>query len=121
LGRFTGNTLFINLEDLHFAILNSVGFDNDHLYEFFVSRTESSYNKKQFDEENAMVFDTTLEGLYPLGKNLKLFYMFDYGDSWTFKVTKTRRKAKEPIEGVSYPDLIDEKGEKPIQYPDWDE
>ena len=27
------------LEDLHFAIIQAVGFDNDHLYEFYVART----------------------------------------------------------------------------------
>ena len=28
------------LEELHFSIIDAVNFENDHLYEFYVSRTE---------------------------------------------------------------------------------
>jgi hypothetical protein len=109
------------LEDLHFAIIAAVNFDNDHMYEFFISRTERSRNGIRFDNENEATYNTTLESLYPLENKKTLFYMFDYGDNWLFKITKTRKKAKAVIEGVKYPFLIVEKGEKPIQYPNWEE
>ncbi|MDL2124222.1 MAG: plasmid pRiA4b ORF-3 family protein, partial [Deltaproteobacteria bacterium] len=79
------------LEDLHFALQDILNFDNDHMYEFYVSRTERSRDRIRYDDENGLVYDLTLEKLYPLGKNRKLFYLFDYGDHWLFKVTKSRK------------------------------
>jgi hypothetical protein len=55
--------------------------------------------------------------LYPLDKGNGLFYLFDYGDQWIFKITKTRKKAFEPNNNTKYPRLVEEKGSKPIQYP----
>ena len=40
------------LEDLHFTIQDVVEFDNDHLYEFYISRTERSRDRVRFDDEN---------------------------------------------------------------------
>ena len=40
------------LEELHFAIIDAVNFENDHLYEFYVSRTERSRDRLRFDEES---------------------------------------------------------------------
>ena len=109
------------LEDLHFALQDILNFDNDHMYEFYVSRTERSRDRIRYDDENGLVYDLTLEKLYPLGKNRKLFYLFDYGDHWLFKVTKSRKKARDPIQGIEYPRLIEEVGKKPEQYPSWEE
>jgi hypothetical protein len=109
------------LEDLHFAIQEAVGFDNDHLYEFYVARTDRSRERDRFDEENEGIFKMTLEDLFPLPKQKHLYYMFDYGDSWLFKISKTRKKAWEPEPDLTYPRLILETGKKPVQYPAWDE
>ncbi|RLC23522.1 MAG: hypothetical protein DRH21_06930 [Deltaproteobacteria bacterium] len=109
------------LEDLHFALQDILNFDNDHMYEFYVSRTERSRDRIRYDDENGLIYDLTLEKLYPLGKNRKLFYLFDYGDHWLFKVTKSRKKAQDPIHGIEYPRLIEEVGIKPEQYPPWEE
>jgi hypothetical protein len=49
------------------------------------------------------------------------FLLFDYGDHWLFKVTKSRKKAQDPIQGIEYPRLIEEVGKKPEQYPSWEE
>ncbi len=105
------------LEELHFAILKAVGFDDDHLYEFFIARTERGRDKQRFDDENGKVFTTTLENIFPLPKGRKFYYYFDYGDSWTFQVKRSRKKPREPIEGIEYPRLITEIGKKPEQYP----
>lgn len=108
------------LEYLHFALQDILNFDNDHMYEFYVSRTERSRDRIRYDDENGLVYDLTLEKLYPLGKNRKLFYLFDYGDHWLFKVTKSRKKAQDPIQSIEYPRLIEEVGIKPEQYPSWE-
>lgn len=109
------------LEELHFAIQKAVDFDNDHLYEFYISRTERSRDRVHFDDENGEIFERTIGSIYPLGKHRKFFYMFDFGDSWLFQISNSRKKPREPEKGISYPRLVSEKGEKPEQYPDWDE
>ena len=93
------------LEDLHFALQDILNFDNDHMYEFYVSRTERSRVPIRYDDENELVYSVILEDLYPLEKYKKLFYLFDYGDNWLFKITKSRKKAQEPVQGIKYPRL----------------
>ena len=39
------------LEDLHFALHDILNFDNDHMYEFYVSRTERSRDRISYDDE----------------------------------------------------------------------
>ena len=51
----------------------------------------------------------------------KVFYMFDYGDSWLFQLTKSRKKPHAAEAGITYPRVVSEEGTKPDQYPDWDE
>ena len=108
------------LEDLHFAIQNAVGFDNDHLYEFFISRTERSADRVRFNDENEDLYNITLESIYPLGKGKKFYYMFDYGDSWLFQITKSRNSPMEPNKSMKYPRMVGESGIKPEQYPAWE-
>lgn len=52
------------LEDLHLAILDALGFDNDHLYEFFIARTERSRERVRFNDESGELYSTTVESLY---------------------------------------------------------
>lgn len=112
------------LDELHYTLQKVLKFDNDHLYEFFISRTPTSRDKQRFDEEEDKLVTITLEDLFPLPKGRKLYYMFDYGDSWLFRIKKNRIKPHPPAEGVKYPILVKEVGEKPVQYPhnedDWD-
>ncbi len=109
------------LEDLHYVIQQAVEFDDDHLYEFFIARTERSRDKIRFDDENEKIFDTTLSSIFPLEKGRKLFYLFDYGDHWLFRVSKKRNASKELVKTDKLPRLIEEKGKKPEQYPEWEE
>jgi len=109
------------LEELHFAIIDAVNFENDHLYEFYVSRTERSRDRLRFDGESGKIYDTTLESLYPLEKGRKLYYLFDYGDHWLFRITKSRKSPQEPKTGIKYPRLLSETGKAPVQYPVWEE
>jgi hypothetical protein len=109
------------LEDLHFIIQQAVDFDNDHLYSFFVARTPRSWQRVRYDEEDGHApWEVTLESLFPLPRDRKLFYLFDYGDSWLFQVSRTRKKPFAAKPGVEYPRLISESGGKPEQYPEPD-
>jgi len=86
-----------------------------------VSRTERSRDRLRFDEESGKIYNTTLESLYPLEKGRKLYYLFDYGDHWLFKITKSRKSPQKPEAGIKYPRLLSEVGKAPVQYPVWEE
>ena len=109
------------LEELHFSIIDAVNFENDHLYELYVSRTDKGRDRLRFDEESGKIYNTTLESLYPLEKGRKLYYLFDYGDHWLFRITKSRKRPQEPKTGIKYPRLLSEVGKAPEQYPIWEE
>ncbi len=109
------------LDDLHLAIQTAVNFDNDHLYEFYIARTGRSRERIRFNDENDAIYTTDLEDVFPLQKDRKLFYMFDYGDSWLFSIATTRKKPFPAAARTKYPRVISESGEKPEQYPDFDE
>lgn len=106
------------LEQLHYAIQDAVAFDNDHLYAFFIARTDRSGERDYLDDENGRIFSTTLEKLYPLPPKKSFFYLFDFGDTWIFRVTLSRKRPHDPQEGVVYPRVVAEKGTTPEQYPD---
>lgn len=109
------------LEDLHFAIQKAVDFEDDHMYCFFVSRTDRSRSREYFDDENELIFTQTLKDLFPLPKDRCLFYLFDWGDEWVFKISPSRKRPHEPVKGVTYPRIESESGVKPVQYPSFDE
>tara|TARA_R110001583_G_scaffold16561_13_gene67828 strand:- start:877 stop:1293 length:417 start_codon:yes stop_codon:yes gene_type:complete len=109
----------ISLADFHVEILNIVKFDNDHMYQFFVSRREFGSERIYFDDREHSL-STKLIDLFPLPKSRKLFYNFDFGDDWIFQISKSRKKAKHSTDGQIYPVVISESGKKPEQYPDSD-
>ena len=110
-----------SLESLHDAIQKAVDFDNDHLYCFFLSRTDRSRSREYFDDENGLLFSKTVKDMFPLPAKQSLFYLFDWGHSWIFKISPTRKRLKKPATGVSYPRVDSELGTKPSQYPPYDE
>jgi hypothetical protein len=106
-----------SLNDLHRVIQDAVGFDDDHMYMFFISRREFGSERTSFDDSEHSL-DTKLSGLFPLPKSRKLFYWFDFGDDWIFQVSKTRKKPRQATAGQLYPAIVSESGKKPEQYPD---
>ena len=105
------------LDEFHGAIQAAVGFDYDHLYCFFVSRTNRSRDRVYFDHENELVFSTTLADRFPLPKGRSLFYLFDWRDEWVFKISKSRKALHAPVDGATYPRVVNQLGTKPEQYP----
>ena len=116
---------------LHWAIQDAVGFDNDHLYEFFAGRHMTQRKVVYGDcdpgdlppwvpDSDLEDYDTVrLTQVFPLPKSLKLYYLFDFGDSWTFQIRKSR-KVREPEPGVQYPRVVESIGPNPVQYPTWE-
>ncbi len=109
-----------NLEVLHHGIQDTVDFDNDHLYEFFIANSIRGSEKRRFDDDNQGLWEYSVGDLFPLPNHKKLFYLFDYGDSWYFRITKSRKKPKQKEAGVSYPRIVEKAGKNPEQYPDYD-
>jgi len=109
------------LVDLHDAIQTAVNFDNDHLFCFFLSRTDRSRSREYFDDENGLLFSKTLKDMFPLPAKQSLFYLFDWGDEWLFKISPTRKRPYERVKGMTYPRMASESGTKPVQYPALDE
>ncbi len=110
-----------SLDEFHKAILSAVNFDDDHMYEFSVGQTFYSRNNQRFEGDNDEVIEITISQIIQLIKGKKLFYMFDYGDSWLFQISKSRKKCFAEDPDVFYPRVTQEKGIKPVQYPDYDE
>ena len=102
-----------SLEVLHGIIQQAVDFDDDHLYDFYAGR-HSRNQKVEFE------VDAILSEIYPLPPSCKLYYLFDYGDSWVFQIRKSRKRTESQL-GVSYPRIIKETGKNPTQYPRYEE
>ena len=105
------------LSELHSTILRLVDFDDDHLHEFFVGRNWRD-RKQTFGEPDGdgTEEDVQLSSVFPVSKNQKLYYNFDFGDNWLFEIACRPNKtpADRTLKGAT---LIQEKGHKPIQYP----
>ena len=99
-----------SLDELCDFILESFGFDNDHMHQFFVSRTIRN-NGNTIDDESIAI-----AGVFPLDKGHSLFMRFDFGDDWVFKISRSRKKAAEQKK-VTYPRIIEVTGKNPEQYP----
>jgi len=114
------------LFDLHEAIQDAVVFGCDHPFEFFVANSASPYAKRQWltekeawEDKEEDFWRIRLKDIYPLGRK-RLYYLFDFGDNWTFEIRK-HRTAKEPEVGVKYPRVVKTVGPNPEQYPSWEE
>lgn len=108
------------LSDLHLIIQDVVEFDNDHMFEFFIARTENSEPVIRYECDSPAPDATNLMAIFRNLDGMKLFYRFDYGDDWLFQISKSRKKSFEALKGVKYPHIVKEIGAKPIQYPDFD-
>jgi len=111
-----------SLYDLHGAIQDAVGFDRDHLCHLFVANSESSQahrhwlsEAERYEDWYEEFHEMRLTDILPLGPRKKLYYLFDFGDQWTFLVSK-QRGAKQPEQGVSYPRVVGRTGLNPVQY-----
>jgi hypothetical protein len=114
--------------ELHEAIQDAVGFDNDHLFEFFIGRHSGNRAYTIGGEPNWDTFNPVrtyqnvrISSVWPLPTGMKLYYLFDFGDNWLFQINKTRHKDKLIQSGIVYPRVIEARGKNPEQYPDCEE
>ncbi len=101
-----------NLKQLHHYIQEITEFDDDHLYEFYIG-------KNPRNKANAVPKNTKLNEIYPM-TGYKLYYLFDFGDSWLFQIKKSRKKLQASKQ-LNYPRLVESMGANPEQYPEYEE
>jgi len=112
----------MTLGTLHDTIQELSGFDNDHLFTFFMARGPSGQRTSvvetdQREEERDRLYEIPLREVFPLEQNMKLFYWFDFGDDWMFQIRQRRQPTPENP-GTEYPKIIGEIGPRPVQYPE---
>ena len=110
------------LEDLHDAIQDILGWDDDHLYSFFMdnkfySRDFKMEYTRPSHPEGRKTADVKI-GIFDLKQGQKFAYVFDFGDEHRFEIEAvdfgTVQKSRK------YPVLIESKGKAPEQYQDYD-
>jgi len=111
------------LYDLSQAILNSVSFEQDHLFDLYTANSASPWvqkqwlsDKEEWEEREEDFFHIMLRRIYPLDRK-RLYYIFDLGDNWTFEIRKGRG-IKTPETDISYPRVVQAIGPNPEQYPE---
>ncbi len=100
------------LVKLHKYIQTIIEFDDDHLYEFYTG-------KNPRNRAYSVPKKSKLNEIYPL-QGYKLYYLFDFGDSWLFEIKKSRKKKLENKK-YKYPLIIESTGINPEQYPDYED
>jgi hypothetical protein len=112
-----------SLEDLHLAIQDAFGWDNDHLYSIFLSgRAWDATTEVKIplpDEYDPPTADElTLDDL-DLQPKQKFLYLFDYGDQLEHDV-QVAGILPRPDMG-DFPRIAERHGEAPPQYVNWDD
>jgi hypothetical protein len=121
--EFTGNH---TLADLGTAIPVAFGFDDDHLWSFFLSGQpwdqETEYARMPSPDpiqgRPARAASRLRVRDAPAGR--EFLFLFDYGDEWHFGV-RLARTGLGPESGVSYPRVVASHGQAPPQYPELDD
>jgi hypothetical protein len=111
------------LEDLHYAIQDAFGWDNDHLYAFFLSgRAWDSMTEVSGpfggDVEPPTTDEVILADL-ELRPGQKVLYIFDFGDDLRHEI-EVVGSFPLPANGP-FPRIVESHGEAPPQYPEWND
>ena len=109
------------LEDLHYAIQDAFGWDDDHLYSFYLNR-EAFDPKAEYCSPYAdcgrHVSSYRLENV-PLKPRKKLLYLFDYSDELRHTVTLEAIIADGVEKRKKYPRVTERHGRNVPQYQVW--
>jgi Plasmid pRiA4b ORF-3-like protein len=114
------------LYDLHDAIQDAVNFGRDHPFEFYLANSSSPWaerrwlsEKEEWGDKEGDFCRIRLMDIWPTGRK-KLYYLFDFGDNWTFEIRK-KRGTREPENNIKYPRVVKAIGPYPQQYPRFEE
>lgn len=105
------------LEHLHYAIQDAFGWDDDHLYAFFLSGKawdrSTEYIRPEGWEPGTRSAVVRLDRL-GLRPRKRFLYIFDFGDEWRVDI-RVERTDITP-DGGQYPRIVEEHGQAPPQY-----
>jgi len=110
----------MTLEALTDTVLKSFDFDKDHLYVYYYK--DLFGNTVEINSPNSSVepFTTeTLIGKIPINIGASMNFLFDFGDNWEFQILL--EEIKQVSKKIEHPQVIDEQGKPPEQYPYWDD
>ena len=110
------------LENLHDSIQDALGWDDDHLYSFFMdnkfySKEEDTEYTRPSHPEGRKTADIKA-GAFGFKKGQKFAYLFDFGDEHRFEIEVADFGIIQ--KGKKYPVLLESKGKSPEQYPEWE-
>jgi len=94
----------LTFDDLHYAIQVAMGWEDCHLWAFYVGKTEVSPASEQFDfrgEPHARSADSTTIDEMLAGRRVKFRYVYDMGDSWLHEIKVEKVFTPEP--DAAYP------------------
>ena len=110
----------MTFEDFANIILESFEFDKDHLYSFYYTNRfgmTTEINCPQTGDE-PLTSETRI-GEIPIQVGSFIKFLFDFGDNWEFDIFLEKIN---PVDiKLKVPRIIEEHGEPPSQYPDWDD
>lgn len=110
------------LVDLHYAIQDAFGWDDDHLYAFYLSGkawdASTEYIRPEGWNPGQRSARVRLDRL-GLRPRKRFLYIFDFGDEWRHDVRV--EKAGLSPDGGEYPRIVERHGEAPPQYGDEEE
>jgi hypothetical protein len=109
-----------SLEDLVDVILDSVGFDNDHLHEFtYRNQLGATVRVSHSAMDEPPYTYQVLIGTLPLEPGQSMGLTYDFGDNWRFTVKLERIEPS--TAKIKAPCVLESHGKAPDQYPSWDE
>ncbi|MEM9774363.1 MAG: plasmid pRiA4b ORF-3 family protein [Chloroflexota bacterium] len=106
------------LENFATAIINSVDFDHDHLYEFIWHNQymQSRSATHPYMDRSISTTEVQIKEMR-LTVNQNLQFIFDFGDWWEFDILLENI---EPETLIGQATIVEEKGESPEQYSIWE-
>ncbi|MCI0455636.1 MAG: plasmid pRiA4b ORF-3 family protein [Gemmataceae bacterium] len=119
------------LADLHHAIFDAYGREEEHMYEFqfgkgpmdpkgprYVLPSAYALSRQQGPPAAGLVTSTTLDAL-GLKVGSRFGYWFDFGDDWWHQINV--EGIEDTVPRGKYPKVTKRVGKSPPQYVDWDE
>ncbi|HLG19832.1 MAG TPA: hypothetical protein VI895_08485 [Bdellovibrionota bacterium] len=115
------------LEQLHYAIFDAFGREDEHMYEFQIGGTGPTDSKARryvlrssLKEEPGASWDVSaFVGSLGLKVGDAFGYWFDFGDNWRHQINVVEIQDV-PARG-KFPKISDREGDNPPQYVNWDE
>ena len=126
------------LDDLHAVLFDAFDRFDEHLYSFHTqplyTRRSSDFNRDNVEYTSPVMIEeanasdgheihdaskTTIAALN-LQPGQKLYYLFDFGDSWWHDLTVEALGLPQEY-SRKYPFILEKHGESPLQYPDVEE